>query len=205
MSNSINKYEKLDFGKYYHILNRAVGNELLFRTDDDYSYFLAKIEQYILPIADIYSYCLIPNHFHLLAKIKDEMEIDTAYLKTETNLRFNAIQQTFGAFFNSYSKSYNKVYNRKGSLFIHPYKRISVNDESYLLSLITYIHRNPIHHNLMKEYSDWKYSSYNAIISDKPTKIKRSEVIEIFGSKEDLLVFHKQNKPRKGIGKYLLE
>ena len=201
MPKIVNKYEKLEFGKFYHILNKAVGHELLFRTYQDYFYFLAKTQHYILPIADIYSYCLIPNHFHFLIKIKEEEDIETKFLKKGNNV----LQQTFGNFFNSYSKSYNKVYKRKGSLFLRPFKRILVDDEKYLLSLITYIHRNPIHHNIKKEYSDWKYSSYNAIISNKSTKIKRMEVIELFGSKEDLITFHEQNKPRKGLGKYLLE
>ena len=201
MGRFINKYEKLEFGKFYHILNKAVGNDLLFQTNQDYIFFLAKIEHYILPIADIYSYCLIPNHFHLLAKIKDEEDIETKLLIKGNNV----LQQTFGNFFNSYSKSYNKVYDRKGSLFLRPFKRILVEDESYLLSLITYIHRNPIHHKIKKEYSDWKYSSYNAILSDILTKIKRKEVVELFGSIEDFITFHEQNKPTKGIGKYLLE
>ena len=205
MKTNVNRYEKLGFGKYYHILNKAVGNELLFRTEKDYYYFLAKIEHYILPIADIYSYCLIPNHFHLLIKIKAEENINLQYLKIDDNLGYKVLQQTFGNFFNSYSKSYNKVYDRKGSLFLRPFKRILVEDESYLLSLITYIHRNPIHHKINKEYSDWKYSSYNAIVSNKSTKIKRMEVIDFFGSEEEFVIFHEDNKPIKGIGKYLLE
>ena len=205
MGRFVNKYEKLEFGKFYHILNKAVGDDLLFRANQDYFYFLAKTEHYILPIADIYSYCLIPNHFHFLVKIRGEEDIDKGILKKGGSLGHNVLQQTFGNFFNSYSKSYNKAYNRKGSLFIRPFKRILVDDENYLLSLIAYIHRNPIHHKLKKEYPDWKYSSYNAIISDKPTKVKRLETIELFGSKEALISFHEQNKPQKGLGKYLLE
>ena len=201
MTRIVNKYEKLEFGKFYHVLNKAVGKELLFRTYQDYFYFLAKTQHYILPIADIYSYCLIPNHFHLLIKVKAEEDIETKFLKKGNNV----LQQTFGNFFNSYSKSYNKIYKRRGSLFLRPFKRILVDDEKYLLSLISYIHRNPIHHKITKEYSDWKYSSYNAIISNRSTKIKRMEVIELFGSKEDLITFHEQNKPKKELGKYLLE
>jgi REP element-mobilizing transposase RayT len=204
MSKIVSKYEKLEFGKFYHILNKAVGKELLFRTKQDYFYFLAKIEHYILPIADIYSYCLIPNHFHLLIKVRDEDNINKKYLKADDKLNNGILQQTFGNFFNSYSKSYNKAHNRKGSLFTRPFKRIFVENESYLLSLITYIHRNPIHHKIKKEYSDWRYSSYNAIISNRPTKVKRMEVIELFGTKEDLIILHEQNKPKRGIGKYLL-
>jgi REP element-mobilizing transposase RayT len=201
----VNRYEKLDFGKYYHVLNKAVGKEKLFKTENDYFFFIAKMERYILPIADIYSYCLIPNHFHLLIKIKNQGDINSKYLKISNNLDYKVLQQTFGNFFNSYAKSYNKVYNRKGGLFLRPFKRILVDDDSYLLSVIAYIHRNPIHHKIESEYSGWRYSSYNAIISTELTKIKRKEVIELFGSKEDFIKFHQQNKPKSGFGKYLLE
>ncbi len=204
MNKHVNRYEKLEFGKFYHILNRAVGKELLFKSKNDYFFFILKFKHYILPIADIYAYCLMPNHFHYLMRIKDEKDLASGTLKIGNN---NKIHQIFGNFFTSYSKSFNKVYNRKGSLFIHPFKRILIDDESYLLHLIAYIHRNPIHHNFTKEYDQWKFSSYNAIVSNTSAKtnVKRREVIEMFGSIEDFIIFHQQNKPKKGIGKYLLE
>lgn len=55
---------------YYHLFNRAVGNEKLFQTDENYRYFLTKMKQHILPVADLFAYSLLPNHFHLLIRIK---------------------------------------------------------------------------------------------------------------------------------------
>ncbi len=57
--------------KYYHIYNHAIGSENLFRSDENYYYFLKKYALHISPIADTYAYCLLPNHFHLLIQIKD--------------------------------------------------------------------------------------------------------------------------------------
>lgn len=68
MTKKTNKIQTLEPEKHYHIFNRAVGDELLFREDIDYTYFLNKIERFILPVADLISYCLIPNHFHLFIK-----------------------------------------------------------------------------------------------------------------------------------------
>jgi REP element-mobilizing transposase RayT len=55
----------------YHIYNRAVGNETLFRSEKQYLHFLKCIEKYLLPKTCIWSYCLMPNHFHLLIEIKE--------------------------------------------------------------------------------------------------------------------------------------
>src|SRR5690554_1983272 len=61
--------------KYYHIYNHANGNENLFREQKNYEYFLEKYKQHINPIAETIAWCLMPNHFHLLVKIKTEEEI----------------------------------------------------------------------------------------------------------------------------------
>ena len=201
----VNKYEVLDFNKFYHIYNKAVGSELLFKTEKDYYYFLSKFDRYLCAFAEIYTYCLIPNHFHFLIRIKEESEIIENIKYRGKEFSFEKINQAFSNFFNSYTKSFNKIHKRNGKLFILPYKRILVDKEDYLLILINYIHRNPIHHGLTDNFSDWKYSSYNACFSDKPTKIKREEIISIFGTREDFIKFHQENKEKPGSEKYYLE
>lgn len=62
----------LNTNTYYHIYNHANSSENLFKSDNNYTYFLIKYNQHISPIADTYAYCLIPNHFHFLARIKGE-------------------------------------------------------------------------------------------------------------------------------------
>lgn len=79
-------------------------------------------------------------------------------------------------------------------------------DDDYLIYLINYIHRNPIHHGLTNFYSTWKYSSYIDILSNYPTMIKREYVISLFGSLSDFVSFHDENRSRSGIDdKYLIE
>ena len=203
--NSVNKEEFLDFDKIYHIYNKAIGSELLFRTEDDYYFFLQELDRFILPVAEIFSYCLIPNHFHFLIYTRQEEDIKQRLKKKSFENERNPIHQSFSNFFNSYSKSFNKAHKRSGRLFLYPFKRILVDKEDYLLSMINYIHRNPIHHGLVKNFSDWKYSSYNSILSDKPTKIERTYIIQLFGSIEEFVVFHEQNKTKPGMDKYYLE
>lgn len=62
-------------GKKYHILSRAVGNEQLFLTEENYRFFLERYKKYVSPVADTFCYCLLPNHFHFLVRIKEASAI----------------------------------------------------------------------------------------------------------------------------------
>lgn len=201
----VNKEEKLEPGKVYHVYNKAIGDELLFRNQDDYYFFLQKLERYIFPVANIYSYCLIPNHFHFLIQTRKEDVLIEMLKRKSIEDGGKLIQQSFSNFFNSYSKSYNKSHNRAGRLFLYSYKRILVDRDDYMLILINYIHRNPIHHGLVKDFFEWKYSSYNAILSNKATKLSRDFVLSYFTSNDDFIAFHNENKTKPGLEKYWLE
>lgn len=69
-----NKLELPIPGYTYHVYNRANGNEKLFLSNEK-RYFLEKYTIYISPIADTFCYCLMPNHFHFLIRIKNEEKI----------------------------------------------------------------------------------------------------------------------------------
>jgi REP element-mobilizing transposase RayT len=192
----------LEAGKFYHIFNHAVGSEKLFRNDENYNYFLKKFNEYISPIASTFSYVLIPNHFHFLIEIKDKKELYESYrilesnkefpkVKPETELDFEKfVMQQFSNFFNCYTKSFNKKHNRKGALFIDYLRRTLISDEEYLRNMVLYIHQNPIHHKMCNKLEDWKYSSYNSILSEKLTLLEREEVINWFGDLENFIFMH---------------
>ncbi|WP_294207568.1 hypothetical protein [uncultured Chryseobacterium sp.] len=107
--------------------------------------------QYVLPIADIYAYCLMTNHFHLLVRFKNfeniSVENEYAYL-----------MKHFGNFLNSYAKAFNKMYERKGALFLNAVKKKKITDEKYLLKVLHYIHNNPVNHGFVTEAGLWRYS-----------------------------------------------
>ena len=69
------KFEPLEYGRYYHIYNRAIGEENLFRHHENYEYFLRLYDKYINPVAETFAWVLLPAHFHLLVRIKEEEEI----------------------------------------------------------------------------------------------------------------------------------
>lgn len=200
-SKIVHKTDALSYGKFYHIYNRAVGDEKLFKTDTDYYYFLEKLKRYIIPVAELYVYCLLPNHFHLLIRTINQPLTSNLEDKSEEAL----FHLAFKNFFISYSKSFNKVHRRMGRLFIQPYKRILVEEESYLLTLICYIHRNPIHHGYVYDYKQWKNSSYNLFMDDKPALVQKVKVLEYFGGKIEFINFHEENRTLKGSRDYLAE
>ena len=184
---------------YYHIYNRANGNENLFRNEDNYNYFLSQWAKYIEPIAETYCYCLMPNHFHFLIKIRKEQELMEVFeqkLKSKNSdvpdIKSH-ISKQFSNLFNSYSKAYNKMYERNGSLFQRPFKSKKIVSDSYLTNIIFYIHHNPIHHGFTSAMEDWKHSSYPTFFTERETKIKRQFVTEWFGGKEAFKIHHRQN------------
>jgi putative transposase len=196
----------LESSRYYHIFNHAVGNENFFKCDDNYVYFIKKYVEYINPIVNTYAFVLMPNHFHYLIEIKDRKEIYSHYvlleskkeipkIKSEDELDYEKfVMQQFSNFFNSYTKSFNKKYKRKGALFIDYLRRIEIKENEYLRNLVMYIHQNPIHHKFCNQTESWKYSSYNSILSNKETLLKREDVIEWFGYKDNFILMHKELK-----------
>lgn len=63
----------LETGQFYHVYNRANGDENLFREDANYFHFLQLYDKYISPVANTLAWVLMPNHFHLLVEIKEGM------------------------------------------------------------------------------------------------------------------------------------
>lgn len=180
----------LQLGKYYHIYNRGNNREDLFIDERNYHYFMRLYAKYIQPIADTHAYCLLCNHFHFLVRIKTIEEQEEWQNKTlgvsKTPRVYKAYKprspsQQFGNLFNAYAKAINKTYNSTGSLFQHPFGRIEVTLDAYFVQLVRYIHCNPEFHGFEDDFRTWLYSSYQTILSTKPTFLKREEVLAWFG------------------------
>src|SRR5438034_1385617 len=70
----------------YHIYNRAVGSDKLFIEDENYHFFLKKFSLRITVFADILAYCLMPNHFHFIIRIKEQKILESIW-PPELNLK----------------------------------------------------------------------------------------------------------------------
>ena len=187
--------QALENGNYYHIYNRGINSTLLFKENTNYEHFLKLYDFHINPIAETYAWCLMKNHFHFLVRIKDTHEINTEK-KIEPS-------QAFSNLFNAYTKAFNKKYNRHGALFERPFKRKKINYNTYFQNVIAYIHNNPVHHKICEHPVAYAWSSYLTCISEKPTKLMRNEVINIFNNIENFKYVHQQKDNYFPIETYL--
>jgi REP element-mobilizing transposase RayT len=200
------------YDAYYHIYNRGTNRENIFIEDRNYEYFLNLYARHIDPFAELFAYCLLKNHFHMLVRVKSEDEI-IEYKKTlkvspainqpvEKSLRVSETlrdltpekplgsdypSKKFSDLFNAYAKAINKAYNRTGSLFQHPFGRVLVTSDRQFWNVIAYIHQNPQKHKFVDDFRDWKYSSYGIMLADDPTRVQRDAVLDWFGGKEQYL------------------
>jgi REP element-mobilizing transposase RayT len=199
------KTEPLQNGNYYHIYNRGINGEELFREKMNYEHFLRLYDKYIEPVADTFAWCLMGIHFHLLVRIKEEDEIVTPD-RVSNPVRGNFPKPPhlyFSNLFNSYTQAYNKMYNRYSSLFERPFKRKLINDESYFRQLVIYIHNNPVHHGFCSHPVEYPWSSYLTCISHTPTKLYHNTVLEWFDSVDNFKVIHDSKVDFNGLERFL--
>ncbi len=182
----------LEPDSFYHIYNRGINGEIIFKTERNYLFFLNKIKINLLSVCDIYAYCLMPNHFHLLVRIKSDTDLQN--LVKVLNLDKveglyspqHIFSKQFARIFNSYSQAFNKENNRHGALIESPFKRKLISSEDYLRRCIIYIHQNPN----SEDYKNFLYSSYKTILSDGTTSLRRNEVIDLFGGVDNFILCH---------------
>jgi putative transposase len=175
----------LEPGQYFHIYNRGVNRTNIFIEERNYFYFMELYGKYIVPVAETFGYCLMQNHFHLLVRIRtDRLGQDPDPLNRR------AVSQAFNNLLNAYAKAINRACGRTGSLFQHHFGRLPVTSYRYFVALIHYIHYNPQKHGFVNDFREWPYSSYRALLSDKPTKLERNIVLDWFGGPQAFEQFH---------------
>lgn len=195
---AIDYWQKLEEGGVYHLYNRSINRELLFREEKDYRLFLEKVVKYLWNYLEFYAYCLIPNHFHFLVSVKTkdrEIELILENEKTkcaklflENKISINKfLEDQFRRLFSSHAMYYNLFYGRQGSLFQKRPKRVAVKTIEKQLRQICYIHHNPIHHFFVKEFDNWKYSSYKLFLTSDKSFINRKKVFQLFGDGDEKL------------------
>lgn len=172
---------------FYHIYNRGINGGQLFFNDQNYAYFLKLIRDKISPVAEIHSYCLLQNHFHLLVKIRDEHTIRKVFIEKEKRAIHSIISQQFSNTFNSYSQAINKHFGRTGKLFELPFRRKEITSEMYLINSILYINANPVKHKIALDLFSYKYSSINELINEEAKFIEIKKVIDLFENKENFI------------------
>jgi putative transposase len=176
----------LEENYFYHIFNRGVNGNITFLENENYLFFLSKAKLHLIPYFEIYAYCLMPNHFHFLVKIKTFEKYETKYV-TGLHSDINFPSKQIGKLISSYTQAFNKKYHRHGPLFESPFKRLKISDEGYLKKLLIYIHKNP--QNIGIAPNKYRFSSYQAIVSENKSLVSK-ESLNWFDTLENFKFCH---------------
>ena len=206
MAKTEHYFTQFESNAFYHVYNRTVDKSKLFSNQGNYTYFLKKLNEYLTDYVDVYAYCLLSNHFHLMIRILPEKTIKenlTKYHNNNPNRILSSsknqiseksvsqiISHQFKKFFQAYAMAYNKQHNRVGTLFQTPFKRALVENTDYFKSLVYYIHANPKLHGITKDFFNYEWSSYRRIMIESNTKLKKKELLEWFGGIEGFIEYH---------------
>lgn len=158
----------------YHIMLRGINRQQIFEDEEDRERFLETLDNYKdLCGYTIYAYCLMGNHVHLL--IKEGKEDLTLVLKRIAG---------------SYVYWYNWKYHRCGHLFQDRYKSEPVEDDGYFLTVLRYIHQNPVKARICKKAEDYEYSSIREYLSF-PVLVDTDFALSII-TKEQFVSYHEE-------------
>lgn len=155
----------------YHIILRGVNKEAIFHDREDKEKFLATLKFYKnVSEYELFAYYLMDNHVHLLIKeVSDPLQI------------------IIKRFSSSYVIWFNKKYMRCGHLFQERYRSEAVENDRYFLSVLRYIHQNPVKAGITKRVGDYQWSSFSEFIG-KPTFVNVDFVFAFFADERFLAI-----------------
>lgn len=143
-------------GEYYHLYNRGNNRATIFPLATDYLRFTQCIEKYLLPVADLLAYCLMPTHYHFLVQLR--MDSHASPSPDPGNGLSNSMMRLSV----SYTKWFNRAHGRTGVLFEGSFGSKLIRSDEQLLAVTNYIHDNPVEAGLVEDPGDWSYSSFHA-------------------------------------------
>ena len=159
--------------KIYHIVLKGVNSNTLFFDKGDYEsflkYFKTACTNYKI---EIYAYCIMSNHIHLLLKADDDN-----------------IPEMFKSFGATFVPKYNAYHSRTGPMFNGRFYSSPINDDEYLFSVIRYIHFNPLKAGIVEKPEEYEWSSYREYLTHSGTITDR-EFIEKLLSDEEFATLH---------------
>ena len=159
----------------YHVILRGINQQNIFEEEEDKNRFLFILQDTKKTCGyELYAYALMNNHVHLLIKTGDA-----------------PLEEIFKRIGGKYVYWYNTKYQRSGHLFQDRFKSEPVEDEEYLLTVICYIHYNPLKAGLC-DTLDYKYSSFaDYIFETGDGSVSQNST----NSKKSIFYVETQNRP----------
>ena len=168
-------------GSIYHVIQRGVGQQILFESDSDRKRYLKLAARFLDDLGQndsLLAWCLMSNHVHLLARMP--LPVLSDFMKR------------LGV---GYARYFNATHSRTGHLFQERFKSEPVDDDAYLMTVVRYIHANPVGIEC-RSAGDYRWSSYAAYMGDRNDGItSTSFVLDVFGGQDEFARFH-QSEPQ---------
>lgn len=182
---------------FYHVFNRGVEKRNIFVNTRDFKRFLQTVYYYQFEgpkpkfsrlneagfesfkpdpkqkLVEIICYCLMPNHFHFLLK----------------QMKDDGISKFISQLSNSYTKYFNTKNNRIGALLQGVFQAVLIETDEQLVHVSRYIHLNPVVSLLVKDPSEYPWSSYKEYSTEAKGICDTTPILNLFPSKEDYAKF----------------
>ena len=164
------RIQRIDYpNAIHHVTQRGNDRQLLFETPDDYRVFLETLAECVARYRwQVLSYCLLPNHLHVLVQTPD------------ANLSLGMRRLT-----GSYARQFNIAHDRSGHVFQGRFGSRLLEDEKHLHAALAYIALNPVRAGLSATPQDWIWSSHAELAGvRRPSRlIARAEVLDRFAAR----------------------
>ena len=174
MSRYPRKQSETDF---YHVYSRGSGRQLIYETADDRIIFLHYLSVALAKFdTTLYAYALMGNHYHLVV-----------------NASFDNLSLFGHALNSAYARYFNKTYAHTGHLFQERFSSQPIEDDSYFLAAIRYVHRNPVE-ACLSESCTYPWSSYANYLGHRARltdpAVNTAKALDMLGSIEAFTDFH---------------
>ncbi len=158
----------------YHIMLRGINQQQIFEDEEDNLKFLKILADYKAVCGyQLYAYCLMGNHVHFLLREGEE-----------------SLEQIMKRIGSKYVYWYNGKYRRIGHLFQDRFKSEAIDNDQYFLTVLRYIHQNPLKAKIVSKISEYRYSSYNEYING--AMVTDVEYVLQMMSLDEFIKFHQQ-------------
>jgi putative transposase len=155
-------------GAIHHVTARGASRGTIFRTDHDYSFFLATLAGAIGSTGwECLAYCLMPNHYHLLLETPEPNLSEGMYQLNST-----------------YARRYNWEHDHTGHVFQSRFHTRLVTGEAHLFEALRYVVLNPVRGAIASRPDDWRWSSYRATVgaTRSPGWLQSARVLALFAA-----------------------